>query len=129
DDALGAPQGLRRTAQGIAKSTAGVRDDAYTAAYSKPINYADTSGQRIEGVLKKVPNSILRRAVDEANDEMVSLGQRNQQIMAQIADDGTVTFREMPNVQQLDEIKKALQRIGYSEVDQFGRPTGAGQRA
>jgi hypothetical protein len=34
----------------------------------------------------------------------------------------------MPNVQQLDEIKKALQKIAYDNTDDFGRLTGTGQR-
>jgi hypothetical protein len=50
-------------------------------------------------------------AIEEANAEMRDLGLRNQQIMAQIAPDGSVTFVEMPNVRQLDEIKKALRAL------------------
>jgi hypothetical protein len=34
----------------------------------------------------------------------------------------------MPNVQQLDEIKKALQKIAYDNTDDFGRLTGTGKR-
>jgi len=44
-------------------------------------------------------------------------GTRNMQILADIGDDGSVTFREMPNVQQLDEIKKALGDIVEDGTD------------
>ena len=60
---------------------------------------------------------------------MRAAGVTNKQIMAEIGADGAVTFREMPNVQQLDEIKKALGSIAQNEVDQFGRPNAAGLRA
>jgi hypothetical protein len=129
DNTLGAPQGINETARGIAQSTVQSRGDAYRAAYDSAIDYASQQGRRIEEVLNRVPRGTLERAIQEANDEMVSMGQRNRQIMASIAGDGTVTFREMPNVQQLDEIKKALQRIGRESLDQYGRQTGAGLRA
>ena len=55
---------------------------------------------------------------------------KNRQIMAVIADDGAVTFKEMPNVQQLDEIKKALDSIGRNETDAItGRISSQGRRA
>jgi hypothetical protein len=129
DNTLGAPAGLNATARNIAQSTAGVRDDAYTAAYNSAINYADDTGRRVEEVLQRVPAGTMRDAIREANDEMRSNGVRNMQIRATIADDGTVTFGEMPNVQQLDEIKKALQRNARAAIDQYGRPTGEGLRA
>ena len=60
---------------------------------------------------------------------MQAVGVRNRQILADIAEDGTVIFREMPNVQQLDYIKRALGEMGAEAVDQFGRRTGEGNRA
>lgn len=123
---LGAPQGPRATARNISRTTQPARSNAYAAAYNAPIDYASEAGQRIEEVLSRVPQSTLRKAINEANEEMVSRGVRNQQILADIADDGTVTFREMPNVQQLDEIKQALERL--AETDEFGRVTKQGLR-
>jgi hypothetical protein len=70
----------------------------------------------------------MQSAIQEANEEMQSLGIRNMQIMADIADDGSVTFRQMPNVRQLDELKKALGNQANSAVDKFGRPTAEGRR-
>ena len=61
---------------------------------------------------------------------MQAAGTRNQQIMASIADDGTVTFTRPLNVQQLDEVKKALGAVAQGETDAItGRITGAGIRA
>lgn len=129
DDVLGSPQGIRATARGISARTAPLRQEAYRRAYEAPIDYASQQGRRIEEVLARIPPNTLRAAVDEANEAMTAAGQRNMQIMAQIADDGSVTFREMPNVQQLDEIKKALGSIAASEVDNFGRRNARGVRA
>ena len=129
DDTLGPPEGPRATARKISESTATRRADAYDEAYAKPIDYASDAGRAVEEAIGRIPPSILNRAIQEANDDMLSRGLRNLQVLANVADDGTVTFREMPNVQQVDEIKKALQRIGYGSVDQFGRPTAEGARA
>lgn len=129
DDTLGTPQGVRQTARDIAGSTRQARATGYENAYNAPIDYAADSGRRIEEILTRIPARTLREAVDEANEAMTAAGVRNRQMMIDIADDGAVTFREMPNVQQLDEIKKALQTLGRENIDQFGRPTARGNRA
>ena len=129
DRVLGPADGVRAAARGISRRTSAARQAAYDRAYSTPINYADATGRRVEEVLSRIPRDTLNSAIKEANDAMRAAGVTNAQIMAQIADDGSVVFREMPNVQQLDEIKKALGTIGREAVDQFGRPTAAGSRA
>ncbi len=129
DDILGKPMGVRAAAREISDSTRAARSSAYQRAYAQPINYADDAGRSIEAVLERVPSGTLRRAIDEANESMQEAGLRNMQIMAEVADDGAVVFREMPNVQQLDQIKRALDSIAREAVDQFGRPTAQGQRA
>lgn len=128
DNILGPADGVKAAARDISQRTAAARQAAYSRAYAQPIDYAGP-GRNIEDVLSRVPSDTLRGAIREANEAMQAAGVRNQQIMAQIADDGSVTFREMPNVQQLDEIKKALGSIGRESVDQFGRPTARGIRA
>lgn len=88
------------------------RTSAYDAAYRVPINYASSEGAAIENlVFNRIEPRIIMSAIEEANAEMRDRGFVNQQIMAQIAPDGTVQFVEMPNVQQLDEIKKALRAL------------------
>lgn len=128
DATLGVPQGVKTAAKGIAARTAPMRQKAYDTAYSTAINYADDTGRAIETVLGKIPSKTLQTAINEANDAMKANGVKNLQILADIADDGTVKFIEMPNVQQLDEIKKALGVVG-SEVDSLGRPTAGASRA
>lgn len=129
DSVFGKAKGIKTAAKEISQSTSAARQKAYDAAYSSPIDYSQAKGQQIESVLSRVPPRTLKSAIDEANEAMTANGQRNMQIMAQIGDDGSVTFREMPNVQQLDEIKKALDGIARESVDQFGRLTAAGVRA
>ena len=129
DDVLGTPTGVKTAARDISQRTAAVRQKAYDAAYRQPIDYAARGGRKIEAVLERVPPRTLNSAIQEANDAMQEAGLRNLQIMAQVADDGSVVFREMPNVQQLDFLKRALGDIAQSEVDDFGRLTGAGIRA
>lgn len=85
------------------------RASLYDQAYDTPIDYAAPSGAMIEDIVfRRVDPQILLEAVREANAEMIDRNVSNQQIMAQLAPDGTIRFREMPNVRQLDEIKKAL---------------------
>ena len=130
DVVLGKPNtGLRTEAKDIASSSRAARSQAYKTTYAEPIDYASAEGAAIEDVVSRVPQSILKDAISEANDQMVSEGRKNMQIMANIADDGTVTFKEMPNVEQLDQLKRALGSVADKNVDQFGRRTAAGNRA
>jgi len=128
DSILGGVKGIKAAARDIAERTAPARKAFYDRVYATAINYADDTGRAIEGVVSKVPSRALKAAIQEANDEMQSLGLKNMQILADIADDGTVKFRQMPNTRQLDELKKALDKIGREAVDQFGRPTAEGVR-
>lgn len=128
DAILGAPEGVKGAAKSIAARTAPARKKMYDAAYASAINYADDTGRKVEEVLSRIPSGTLKAAISEANDAMKAAGITNKQIMAEIAPDGAVVFKEMPNVQQLDEIKKALGVVGR-EVDQLGRPTAAANRA
>jgi hypothetical protein len=129
DRVLGTAKGVNTSARDIASRTSKTRQKAYERAYSAPIDYSEQAGRNIEATLERIPPKTLKSAVDEANEAMQAAGARNQQIMAEISDDGSVVFREMPNVQQLDEIKKALGDKARSEVDAFGRMTAAGIRA
>lgn len=133
NQALGQPPAGPRTAVNeISERTRPQRDQAYKLAYGTPIDYATEQGRGIEAVLSrinKIDPKVLRDAIAEANADMEYRNITNQQIMAQIAEDGSVKFNEMPNVQQLDEIKKALGKIAYEQnVDQYGRLTNAGSR-
>lgn len=131
DDALGSPPlGPQTALDEIAARSAPARQQAYDLAYSTPIDYASPQGRQIESVLARIEPEDVMRGIREANAEMRSLGMTNQQIMATIGPDGQVIYQEMPNVRQLDELKKALQGIAYSteNTNQFGRLTATGKR-
>ncbi len=127
---LGAPEGVKSAAKSIATRTAPARKKAYDLAYASAIDYAAPTGRAIEDVLDRIPPRIMNTAIEEANDAMRAAGIKNMQIMAEIAQDGTVKFREMPNVQQLDEIKKALGVVLQKETEEVtGKVSAAGIRA
>lgn len=131
DAILGSPEGVKSASRDVASRTAGLRSMAYERAYGSPIDYSTGGpGDAILGVIDRIPPRTVQAAVSEANDAMRAAGVTNKQILIDIADDGAVTFREMPNVQQLDELKKALGSIAQNETDPItGRITGAGLRA
>lgn len=119
---------VRDIASDIAAQTRPQRQQAYNEAYSTPIDYASDSGRKIESIIGRIPSRTLNKAINDANDQMQAEGIGQRQIMADIADDGSITFIEMPNVIQLDYIKRSLGAIGQ-EVDNFGRPTQEAARA
>jgi len=132
DTALGpAPLGPRTALTEIAERSAPARTDAYNLAYGRAIDYSG-KGRQIEEVLSRIEPEVISQAIKEANAQMLADKVVNQQIMARIAADGTVEFVKMPNVQQLDELKKALQRLAYSPSNianpMTGKLTGTGQR-
>lgn len=107
------PTGMRTAAEEAAARHAPMTRLAYAEAYAQPIDYLSTAGQRVEAVLARIPNQYKQRAFAAANDLMQIDGVRNQQMRAIIGDDGGVVFEEMPNVVQLDYLKRALQDIAY----------------
>ena len=129
DDVLGqADAGIKTAAKSIAARTAKVREAAYEKAFSMPIDYASDAGRAIDDVVDRVPKDMLGKAVKVANDAMQIEGRTAKQIMATIADDGTVTFSKPLDIFQLNELKKALGEAGRGAVDRFGRLTGEGRR-
>lgn len=133
DDAFGpAPAGVRSAADEISRRTGPTRAAAYNDAYSTSINYATSAGRNVEDVFSRVPTRILNDAVQSANEEIMSnpnlRGLGIRQILADVADDGTVSFRELPSVAQLDQIKIGLQTVAYRNTDNFGRLNADGTR-
>lgn len=104
DNAFGPARGMDTMETAIRQGSAPARQAAYDAAYSAPINYADPAGQQLEGLLQRVPGDI----INKANRLMQLEGQRSNQILAQIAPDGTVTYTRLPDVRQLDYITRAI---------------------
>lgn len=79
----------------------------YDAAYRQPINYASPTGRQLETTLLRVPRSVMARAQNLMDVEGVQSAQR----LVQIAPDGTMTVTRMPDVRQIDYVKRALQDV------------------
>lgn len=129
DMVLGKPVGVDEASRKIAQRTAAIRKAAYDAAYSKPIDYASDAGRTVEDVFNRTPPDILNAALKKANNKMVIDGMKNMQIMADIADDGTVSFRQMPNVMQVDYLKRALNQVADDSMSIRGAMSGEGADA
>lgn len=83
----------------------------YKKAYSTPIDYAQPAAREIEGLVKgRVPPA----AIKAANDLMRVEGQESAQILAKVADDGSVVFEKLPDVRQLDYITRGLNQVAQS---------------
>ena len=129
DETLGlSPTGNKAAYKKISEETAQGRSDAYTDAYKEPINYASDEGMAIERVLDLIDESEMMGAIKKANADMRLDGKKNQQIMATIAADGTISYKEMPNVQQLDYIKRAFGKLGNDATDITGKVSSDGIR-
>lgn len=107
DATLGSPQGQKGLTTAIRENSAPARTAAYDAAYAAPIDYADGRGRMLEGLLNRVPG----KAVSRAKELMRLEGAESAQIMAEIADDGSVKFSRLPDVRQIDYITRALNDV------------------
>ena len=94
-----------------------VINPAYRKAYSVPIDYSSPQGMAIEDLIARIPPKTLKKAVDAATDRMIYDGVPNAQIMATIAEDGSVSLSQLPNVMQLDYIKRAFDEIAEDGKD------------
>jgi hypothetical protein len=104
DQSLGRPQGVRTAETAIRQGSAPARQQAYNAAYNTPINYADPQGRSLQQMLRRVPGDI----IGKANRLMQIEGQRSRQIQATINPDGSVVYRRLPDVRQIDYITRAI---------------------
>lgn len=108
DDALGKPGESSSRALRVFGDKSNPLDLIYKRAYSKPIDYSSETGRRIEGLVKsRVPKG----AINAANQLMRLNGESSKQIMAKVADDGSVIFETMPDVRQLDYITRGLNQV------------------
>ena len=112
DSVLGAPQGVQTTRNAIRTGSAAARNNAYEGtAYKAAINYSDPRGMNLENIIKsRVPG----RAIAEANELMRVDGHTSKQILAKVANDGSVTFEQLPDVRQIDYITRALNQMAES---------------
>lgn len=106
--ALGEPQAVGATERNLRTSTAAARKQTYDTAYATPIDYSNPVAREIEDIVaNRVPGSAIRAA----NELMRTEGVTSGQILADIAEDGTVTFRQLPDVRQLDYITRGLNEV------------------
>ncbi len=120
DATLGQPKGVTASRTAIRTGSAGARSNAYDDAYGAAIDYADPRGQAIESIIKtRVPQS----AINEANALMRAEGNQSRQILANVADDGTVTFETLPDVRQIDYITRGLNEVA-DQADGAGKLGG-----
>ena len=108
DDALGKPGESSSRALRVYGDKTNPLSLIYKRAYSKPIDYSSETGRHIEGLVKgRVPKA----AIDAANSLMRVKGETSKQIMAKVADDGSVVFETLPDVRQLDYITRGLNEV------------------
>lgn len=95
----------------IRRATAPARKAVYDRAYAQAIDYASPQGAAL---LDDISPRLPADAISYANKLMRMNGEKSQQIMAQVADDGTVAFTRPPDVRQWDYIKQALDGLAES---------------
>lgn len=109
--AIGKAKPVQETMDGIRTGSAAARSVAYDAAYAAPIDYATDAGSKLlDDITPRLPG----KAISYANELMRLNGEKSGQIMASIADDGTVSFTRLPDVRQWDYIKQALNQLAES---------------
>ena len=125
DDVLGIPEGAATAQRNVREATKFDRSATYKSAYETPINYAGTRGQTIMTLLKRVD----RQAIESANKLMRTEGLESKQILAEIAENGKVTFTTLPDVRQLDYITRALGDVADAQdgMGKLGGTTALGR--
>lgn len=118
DRVLGVPEGIEAAGDAIRLASAPERKSLYDAAYAKPIDYSAPSGRQVEELLDRI-KVFDPSAFATANKLLAADGLQSQQILFDVATDGTITFRRMPDVRQIDYIRGALNDIAY------GNPSGS----
>lgn len=129
DNVLGGAEGVATIKRTIRESTQpGIRD-AYQTAYSRAIDYASDAGRKVEDIFSRIPDRYMRQAMQRANDRMV-YDNLPRQMLFSIGDDGGIAAREMPNLMQLDYLKRALDDVAGDGVNPLtGGMTSDGQFA
>lgn len=108
DRFLGPPEGVFNTVTGIREGTKVPRGSAYDKAYAAPIDYSTPLGLRLE---KLITERVRPQAIKIANNLMRDRGKISQQILADIAENGHVTYRTLPDVRQIDYITRGINEL------------------
>ena len=125
DRTLGAPEGSVAQITAIREGSAEARDRAYRTAYDSAIDYASEQGQNIQSLFRSIPSE----AWGYANKLMQVERAKSKQILFDIADDGTVELKTLPDVRQLDYVKQAIDGVADAEDGKgvFGGQTRMGR--
>ncbi len=120
DSSFGPAEGMVAPLEALRTSTQPARSAAYEAAYAQPIDYGSKNGQALENIIRtRVPQS----AINRANELMRINGEQSKQILARVADDGSVTYERLPDVRQIDYITRGLRDVA-AEADGKGKLGG-----
>ncbi|WP_417578604.1 hypothetical protein [Pelagibacterium sp.] len=113
DQTFGRPLGVSNVSTALRTGSQPARSTAYDAAYETPIDYASEAGQTLESLIGRVERAA-PGTIAMANRLMAGEGVQSQQIMADVAPDGSVTFTRMPDTRQIDYITRALNHMAES---------------
>jgi len=116
---MGAPEGKVAQITALREGSAAAREAAYSNAYSKPIDYSSEAGRKIESLFDRIPASALKYA----NDLMKTAGMKSKQIIFKVDDNGDAIIESMPDVRQLDYVKRAIDAVA-DEADGKGKLGG-----
>lgn len=112
---LGKPEDLLDVQGNIRMGTAQQRQQLYDAAYNSRIDYSTLTGRELSNWQKLIPPE----ALNFANKiRSMDPNARAPQIEWSQNADGTISFKEMPNVEQWDLITRGLNEMAY------GSPAG-----
>ncbi|UES46814.1 hypothetical protein [Roseibium aggregatum] len=113
NETFGEPHGVENVSKALRTESQPARRAAYEAAYELPIDYASAAGRSLEDLIGRVERTA-PGAIALANRLMAGEGVQSRQILANIADDGTVSFSRMPETRQIDYITRALNQMAES---------------
>lgn len=115
DRFLGQPEDITDVTGNIRQASSAQRQQMYDAAYNKPINYSTLAGRQLENWQRLIP----AEALNYANKiRSMDPNARAPQILFKQNTDGTISFEELPNVEQWDLITRGLNEMAY------GTPAG-----
>ena len=112
---LGQPEDITDVTGNIRQASSAQRQQMYDAAYNRPIDYSTLAGRQLENWQRLIP----AEALNYANKiRSMDPNARAPQILFKQNPDGTISFEELPNVEQWDLITRGLNEMAY------GSPAG-----
>jgi hypothetical protein len=112
---LGQPEDIVDVTGNIRQASSAARQQMYDAAYNRPIDYSTLAGRQLENWQRLIP----AEALNYANKiRSMDPNARAPQILFKQNPDGTISFEELPNVEQWDLITRGLNEMAY------GSPAG-----